>query len=130
MSLSLQKRSLVFTKSQRKRSMCCPAHQVALRSTKGLSTTLRIISALLIIHRHTKLGRRRLFILPQPNNIHNSRMPLVFEVRVQYPITCPAITVESQATSQGTGCIQGSTTPIIQELPYRNNSSLRVRIII
>jgi hypothetical protein len=130
MSLLLQKRSPTFTKSQRKRSRCCLAHQAALRSAKGLSTTLRIISTLLIIHRNTKLDRRRLSVLPQPSNIHNNRMPLVFEIRAQYPITFPAITMESQTTSQGTTRIQGSTTPIIQELPYHNNSNLRVRIII
>jgi hypothetical protein len=130
MLLLLQKRSLVFIKSQRKRSRCFPAHRAALRSAKSLSTTLRTISALRTVCRNINPGHRHLSILLWPSNIHNNRMPLAFKTRVRKPITFPAITMESQATSQRTARIQGSTTPITQEPSHCNSSNLRVRAIV
>jgi hypothetical protein len=90
----------------------------------------RTISALRTVRRNIKPGSRRLSVLPQPNNIHNSRMPLAFEIRTSKPITFPAITVKSQATSQRTAHIQGSITPITQEPSHCNSSRIRVRAII
>jgi hypothetical protein len=123
-------RSPVFIKSRRKRSRCFPAHQAALRSAKSLFTTPRTIFVLRTVRRNIKPGCRHLSVLLQPSNIHNSRIPLAFEIRARKPITFPAITVESQTTSQRTARIQGSTTPITQEPPHYNSSGLRIRTTI
>jgi hypothetical protein len=121
-AIALEEKFRIHKESKKKKQVF-PTHQAALRSAKRLSTTLRTISALCTIRHNIKPDSRRLSVLPQPSNIHNSRMPRVFEIRARKPITFPAITVESQATSQRTARIQGNTTLITQEPPHCNNST-------